>query len=321
MYKVVITDTNLGDGSHERAVLGEGYQVTKYDAATEEEVLAAGAGAAALLVQWAPITRRVLAGLLPSLRVVVRYGIGLDNIDLEAAEELGVVVGNVDDYCLAEVADHAAASIYAHNRRLTASSRAYAESGWTAQGIAQPLPPGNDPVGIAGYGRIGRGVANRVSVLGFPVHIWDPYLTEVPNGVTVWPTLAELACGVRHLSLHMPLTQGSRGLVDRDVLAALGAEGHLINTARGGLVDERALLAALDSGELGFASLDVLGTEPPLGPSEELAAHPRVLVTPHIAYLSARSLPALRRGAAEKVRHLLNAATTGSSSRRKEVGL
>ncbi len=316
VHKVVITDTNLGDGFHERSVLGADYHVMKYNALTEEDVLAAGAGAAALLVQWAPITRRVLEGLLPSLRAVVRYGIGLDNIDLVAAEDLGVAVGNVDDYCLSEVADHAAASIYAHNRRLVTSGRAYEEHGWTTEGIARPLPPADDPVGIVGYGRIGRGAADRVSALGFPVHIWDPYLTEAPEGVTVWPTLTELAGNVRHLSLHIPLTQRSRGVVDREVLAALGPEGHLINTARGGLVDEPALLAALDSDELGFASLDVLETEPPRGVSAELAAHSRVLVTPHIAYLSARSLPALRRGAAEKVRHLLNTtAKDGSGTR------
>ncbi|MFI0367064.1 C-terminal binding protein [Actinomadura sp. 1N219] len=305
MYNVVITDTNLGDGSHEREALGGGHRVAAHQARTEDEVLAVAAEADALLTQWAPITRRVLEGL-PRLRAVVRYGIGLDTIDLAAAADLGVQVGNVDDYCLAEVADHAAASIYARNRRLTEGSRGYSSRGWTTEGIARPRPPAEDPVGIAGFGRIGRSLAVRVRALGFPVHVWDPLVEDMPDDVTVWPTLPELAAAVRHLSLHLPSTAETRGIAGRDVLAALGPDGHLVNTARGALVDEAALLDVLDSGELGFASLDVLSSEPPEDVSARVADHPRVLVTPHIAYLSTRSLPRLRVRAAEKVRELLD---------------
>ncbi|MDQ6524269.1 NAD(P)-dependent oxidoreductase [Nocardioides sp. LHD-245] len=306
MFNVVITDTNLGDGSHEREVLEPEFSVAKHDVTTEAEVIEAAAEADGLLVQWAPITDDVL-GALPRLKAVVRYGIGLDNIDLDAAARRGVVVSNVDDYCLAEVADHAAASIYAHNRRLTAGSRNLAAAGWTTAGISQPPPPGRDPVGIAGFGRIGRALADRVAALGFPVHIWDPFLTESPGGVTVWPTLLELAEAVGHLSLHMPSTAETAGVVDATILAALGREGHLVNTARGALVDETALLAALDAGTLGFASLDVLCSEPPTGVSAKLAEHARALVTPHIAYLSTDSLPQLRVRAAQILADLLRA--------------
>ena len=305
--RIVITDTNLGDGSHEREVLDGGFDLSCFDAKTEDDVLAVAADAEGLLVQWAPITDRVLAGL-PRLRAVVRYGIGLDNIDLEAAARYGVAVSNVDDYCLAEVADHSVASIYAHNRRLTTASRSVASNGWTTAGIASPLPPGEDPVGIAGFGRIGREVAKRVSALGFPVHVWDPYVSELPDSVVGHATLTELADAVDHLTLHVPSTEQTRGIVGREVLAALGPGGHLVNTARGALVDEPALIEALDAGTVGFASLDVLATEPPTGESAVLAAHPRVLVTPHIAYLSTASLPQLRVRAAEILRDLLRTA-------------
>lgn len=301
MRRIVITDTNLGDGSHERAELGDQYEVTVADVLTEDGVIAAAADADGLLVQWAPITDRVLAAL-PSLQAIVRYGIGLDNIDVDAARRRGVAVSNVDDYCIAEVADHAAAAIYAHNRRLTVAARRVAENGWSTDGIAPPLPPGSDPVGIAGFGRIGRAVAERVSVLGFPIHVWDPFLSEVPDGVTRHDTLAALGTAVHHLTLHMPSTAG---VISAEVLAALGAEGHLVNTARGALVDEPALLAALDDGTLGFASLDVLVTEPPTGVSRQLADHSRVLVNPHIAYLSTESLPQLRIRAASRLATLL----------------
>jgi D-3-phosphoglycerate dehydrogenase len=211
----------------------------------------------------------------------------------------------VDDYCLNEVADHAAATIYAHNRRLAVASRQIAAGEWSASSVPAPLPPGKDPVGVAGFGRIGRETAKRLLALGFPVHVWDPYIGDTGPDVVRHDTLGELSSAVNHLTLHIPLTDESRGVVGRDVLAALGPGGHLVNTARGGLVDETALSAALADGTLGFASLDVLATEPPTGLSTEIAAHPRVLVTPHLAYLSTDSLPSLRSRAAEILRDLL----------------
>lgn len=302
--RVTITDSNLGDSSIERAVLADDFELSLHDAKTEDAVLAVARDAEGLLVQWAPITERVLAGL-PRLRAVVRYGIGLDNIDLDAARSRGVRVSNVDDYCLAEVADHSVAAIYAHNRRLTVASRSVARSGWTTQGLSAPFPPGQDPVGIAGFGRIGREVAARVAALGFPVHVWDPFVMDLPSGVVRHETLPDLAAAVRHLTLHIPSTEQTRNLVDAGILTALGPDGHLVNTARGALVDEPAVLDALDSGRLGFASLDVLTSEPPEGMAARLAAHDRVLVTPHIAYLSTESLPMLQRRAAEILRDLL----------------
>ncbi|WP_369597491.1 NAD(P)-dependent oxidoreductase [Rhodococcus sp. OK302] len=158
---------------------------------------------------------------------------------------------------------------------------------------------------MAGFGRIGRSLAERVGALGFPIHIWDPYLTEVPDSVIRWDTVRELAAAVNHLSIHMPSTQQTAGTIDESVLEALGARGHLVNTARGALVDEDALLSSLNSGALGFASLDVLSSEPPTSTAAVIAEHERVLVTPHIAYLSTDSLPQLRLRAAQIARQLL----------------
>jgi D-3-phosphoglycerate dehydrogenase len=304
MAKVVIADTNLGDSSIEREVLTPQFELEVADVKTEDEVVAAAAGAEGLLVQWAPITDRVL-GELPELKVVVRYGIGLDNIDLDAAAARGIAVHNVDDYCLEEVADHSVASIYAHNRRLGLAGRQVVEEGWSLAGIPQPLPPGQDPVGIAGFGRIGREAAARVAALGFPVHVWDPFIDKFPRDVTSHQTLVELAGAVNHLTLHMPLTADTAAMIDRAVLDALGAGGHLVNTARGGLVNEGDLLAALEEGTLGFASLDVFSSEPPTGVAAEIAVHRRVLATPHMAYLSTESLPLLQRRAAEIMRDAL----------------
>jgi D-3-phosphoglycerate dehydrogenase / 2-oxoglutarate reductase len=304
MAKVVIADTNLGDGSIEREVLTPRFELEVADVKTGEEVVAVAGEADGLLVQWAPITDEVLAAL-PNLKAIVRYGIGLDNIDLEAASARGVAVHNVDDYCLDEVADHSVAGIYAHNRRLGLAGRRIVEKGWSLDGIPQPLPPGKDPVGIAGFGRIGREAAARVAALGFPIHVWDPFIDTFPRDVTAHDDLVDLAGAVNHLTLHMPLTADTAGMIDRAVLDALGAGGHLVNTARGGLVAEDDLLAALTQGTLGFASLDVLSSEPPVGVAAEIAVHHRVLATPHMAYLSTESLPLLQRRAAEIMRDAL----------------
>lgn len=303
---VYITDSNLGDGSHERDELGTEFDVTMLGVRTEREVLEQAADAEGLLVQWAPVTAAVLDGL-PRLRAVVRYGIGLDNIDVAAAADRGIMISNVDDYCIDEVADHAIASIVSHNRRLAIADRAVRAGQWDAGAVDPPQPVDSDPVGVAGFGRIGRAVAARASILGFPVVVWDPYLGDAPEDVEVVPHIEELAARCRHLTLHVPATAETAGLMNREVLRQLGPHGHLVNTSRGSLVDEDALLDALDAGDLGFASLDVLSTEPPTGTANRLTVHPRTLVTPHLAYLSTRSLPTLRIRAAQRLADLLTA--------------
>lgn len=304
--KVVITDCDFGDGTLEAERLGEGVDVVVAGTRDPDEIVAAAADADGLLVQWARIDDALLARL-PRLKGIVRYGIGLDNIDLVAAAERGVAVSNVDDYCLDEVADHAAAMIIARSRRLWEFDRAVKRGEWTPRAASTPPPPPHARVGIAGFGRIGRGVADRVAALGHPVLFWDPFAPSETTGAVRVDSLVELAHRVDHLSLHVPLTDDTRGIVDASVLQALGPTGHLVNTSRGPLIDETALLDALDRGHLGAASLDVLTTEPPAEGTvpARLAQHPRVLCTPHMAYLSTTSLARLRSRAAELIAGML----------------
>jgi len=304
MRHVTITDCDFGDGEIEREVLGGGFHVSgPHQARTADDVVSVGAGADALLVQWAPITKEVLDAL-PDLTIIVRYGIGLDNIDLDAAEHCGVVVRNVDDYCLDEVAAHAIAFIASRTRRLAELNALVRSGEWGAQlGRDAPGNPGDETIGVVGLGRIGQRVAKQSQSLGFRVLGWDANSEVAVEGVELAGSLLELAKRSDHLSLHIPLTDATRGIVDGRVMRALGPRGHLVNTGRGALIDEDALLDALDDGSLGWASLDVLVAEPPvLGSSGwNLTRFDRCTVTPHVAYQSASALGKLRRGAADRV--------------------
>jgi D-3-phosphoglycerate dehydrogenase len=297
---IVLTDRDFGDDAIDAEQLSS-FRVRRLDSRDPGEIVARAGDADGLLVQWAPITADVLTAL-PRLRAIVRYGVGLDNIDLRVARERGVTVQNVDDYCVDEVADHAIAAIVADNRRLVDADRAVKAGDWTSGGWRM-LPPDEEPVGIAGMGRIGRALAARAERHGFPVHYYDPFLPEdalAEAGIraTRHDSLVDLAAASRHLSLHLPLSDETRGVIGAEVIAALGPDGHLVNASRGALIDEAALLTALDDGVIRRASLDVLAAEPPTdGTSLALARHPRVLVTPHIAYSSTRAMRMLQSGA------------------------
>ena len=306
--RVVITDC-FGypePGGIEAAELGADVELVIGAARSEAEVLEVAAGADGLLVNMAPVTAAVLDGL-PGLRALVRYGVGMDNVDVAAAAARGIAALNVPDYCVDEVAHHAVAMISAVARRLVPFSSG---GPWRAAGRRRsPIRrcrSEEDPVGIVGYGRIGRRAAALAAALGHPVLVFDPYLSDdALGGIPRAASLVELAGAVNHLSVHVPLNDETRGLVDAEVLAALGGSGHLVNTARGAVVDQAALLAALDAGAVGWASLDVLPYEPPAGLSGALVGHPRVTATPHIAYLSTASLPRLRQYAARRLRDAL----------------
>jgi D-3-phosphoglycerate dehydrogenase / 2-oxoglutarate reductase len=302
---VVITDSNFGSDDVEREVLGDAFLLRKEQAVTEDDVVAVSTDAQGLLVQWAPITAEVLDHL-PRVRAIVRYGIGLDNVDLAAAEQRGIVVRNVDDYCIDEVATHAVSMIGAVNRRLADYDRGVKSGDWRPDVAADPPPVEADPVGIVGLGRIGQAVATRLKALGHPVFAWDPYLgPDGFDGVQRKDALVELATAVNHLTLHAPATPETEGMVSADVLDALGPRGHLVNTSRGAAVDEPALLDALDRGTVGWASLDVFTSEPPTGIAARLAGHPRVFATPHVAYRSLVSVSRLRRSAAQAIKQEL----------------
>lgn len=299
--KVLITDAEYPDLAIERQLLeAAGFEVTSAQCRTPAEVIAKGQGAAALLVQYAPITREVFAAL-PELKIVSRYGVGVDTVDLEAARAFGVWVANVPDYGSEEVAAHAFAMALALVRHLPFYDRAVREGRWHYLAGGPLKRPSTMTFGVVGLGRIGHTVAGRARAWFGRVLGHDPYLPQAdwPKGVER-ADLDELFRKSQVVSLHLPLTRETRHLANRTRLAAMPTGSYLVNTARGALVDLEALLWALEEGPLAGAALDVLPQEPP-PKGHPILRHPRVLLSPHAAFFSEEAEADLRRKAAMNI--------------------
>lgn len=263
---------------------------------TEEEVLAVEplGRATILLVELAPVTRAVLT-VASSCRAVVRYGTGHDNIDDVAAEELGIRVFTVPGYAAESVSEHAMALILASARRLFKQIQLVREGQWRS-GNQDYRPVGlvGTTIGIVGVGAIGRALATRARAFGMRVVGYDPYVSPEQLAEVVEPvSLDQLLEQSDYVSLHLPLTESTREIIDAEAIARMKRGAVIINTSRGGLINEADLLTALDDDRLSFACLDVVATEPlPVG--HPLRSHSQVLVTPHVAFWSDRAERTLR---------------------------
>jgi D-3-phosphoglycerate dehydrogenase / 2-oxoglutarate reductase len=271
-------------------------------ARTESEYLERCGDADGLLVQYGAVSRRVLEGL-PRLRVVVRYGVGVDGIDLAAATDRSVPIVNVPDYGTDEVANHAVALLLALSRKLARLDRQTRGGGWDVFRVGPVTRLMGQTVGILGCGRIGSAVARKLA--GFDVRLLacDPYVHAFPPGVQ--PVAFErLLAEADYLTIHCPLTPETRHLLGEAALAQLRPSAVLINTARGGIVDTAALTASLQQGLLAGAGLDVLEAEP-IDPSSPLLRMEQVIVTPHAAWYSEEGRSDLKRRAAEEAVRVL----------------
>jgi D-3-phosphoglycerate dehydrogenase / 2-oxoglutarate reductase len=248
---------------------------------------------------------RLDAGVVGSLercRVISVYAVGTDGVDVTAATARGIVVANVPDYCTTEVAEHTLALILAVWRKLPCAERIARSGEWGLDGLRPVRRLAGHTVGLIGLGRIAREVAARLHPFGVTVLACDPEVdpaTAAGLGVRLCG-LDELLRSSNVLSIHVPLTDRTRGLIDAAALAQLPAGAVVVNASRGGVVDEAALLDALRSGHVAAAGLDVLTSEP-ADPAHPLLSHDNVVCTPHMAYYSEDSLLALRVGAAENV--------------------
>jgi D-3-phosphoglycerate dehydrogenase len=244
---------------------------------------------------------------LERCRVICLYGVSVhDRVDLAAATAAGIVVTHTPDYCMDELADHTLALLLAVARRVTAYDGAVRGGAWDYN-AGRPLHRlRGRTLGIVGFGRAGRAVAERARGFGLRVVATDAYVPDEAIAAAGSEPLArdELLRRSEILTLHAPLTDETRGLIGPAELALLPAGAILVNTARGGLVDQAALGEALASGRLAGAGLDVLAEEPPT-PDDPLLALPNVVLTPHAGFLSEESLVDLQTEAAEEVRRAL----------------
>jgi D-3-phosphoglycerate dehydrogenase len=300
--RVLVTDADYPDrGDIERPILeGAGFELSIAQCRTPEQVIQAGQDATVLMTQYAPITREVLKAL-PNVRLVIRYGVGVDNIDLKAAEELGVWVANVPDYGVSEVATHALGMALALIRHLPSFDRQVHSGGWHYRETGAVHRPSTLTLGVIGHGRIG----SRMAQLGAPsferVLACDPYLSDSAFPDNVQRVDHDGLFRQSHVvSLHVPLTDETRQMVDRHRLAQMPRGSYLVNTARGPVLDLDAVLEALDNGHLAGAALDVLPQEPP-PKGHPVLGHPRVLLTPHSAFYSVEAEEELRRKMAVNV--------------------
>jgi D-3-phosphoglycerate dehydrogenase / 2-oxoglutarate reductase len=264
------------------------------------------ADASALLVTVQPVTRDVLAAM-PECKIISRVGSGLDSIDLDAAAERGVLVTNVPDYSIDEVSTQTIALLLAWARRLPQYLDLVQAGQWSSTGGGEIRRLAGTTLGIAGFGRIGRAAAAKALGLGLRVLAFDAYLSAAEieaAGVTAvdWPGLLAES---DYLSLHLPLTPQSRHMINGSALAAMKPSALLINTARGDLVDEAALAAALDNGVIAGAALDVLSEEPPPA-SHPLLSNPRVLLTPHSGWYSFEAQQDVAAWACDEVQRALS---------------
>jgi D-3-phosphoglycerate dehydrogenase len=242
-----------------------------------------------------------LMARLPALRAIGTASVGFDHVDVEAAERRGVVVVNVPDYCTEEVADHTLALLYGLVRRVVELDRMVQRGGWNATGAGPLGTVAGMRVGIVGLGRIGTAVATRLLALG--AEVWATDILPVPHAGVRFVELDELLEGCDAVTVHVPLTTETRGLIGAREIASMRPGAFLVNTSRGKVVDFDAVLEALRDGRLGGAGLDVIPHEPPPAPP----VAPNLILTPHAAYYSPRSERRAFRDCVARVREVLGA--------------
>jgi len=314
---VVITDCITDGLGEEQRLLGELADVRAVQAMNEEELFGHVEEADALLVYHTICIREPLIRRLQRCRLIVRCGVGYDNVDVAAARARGIPVANVPDYGTEEVADSALALILSLTRGVNLlNSRLRAGAPWSFEHVRPIHRRRGSVLGVVGLGRIGSAAALRAKAFGMDVVFHDPYIADGLDkalGIRRVETLTELLAQAQVVTLHCPLTAETRHLMNQQTIARMPAGSYLVNTARGGVVDTAAVLAALASGHLAGAALDVLEQEPPAADDPLLAAwrdpkhpaHDRLILNSHAAFYSEEGLRDMRVKGSENVRRVL----------------
>jgi D-3-phosphoglycerate dehydrogenase len=305
---IVVADTSEGAGrdlSIEQKNFPQPHHLERFTYEGDPETLTAACrDADAVLTDFVPFSRAVLEQM-KSCRVISIAATGWDNVDIDAAADLGISVCCVGEYCTNEVADHAMALVLALNRKLFSyHHQVQVQKSWAWDEVTGIRRLAGQKIGIIGLGRIGRAVAERARAFGLEVLAFDPWMSpeDAPHGVRT-VNFNELLAHSDIISLHCNLGPENAGLLNTDAFAQMRRKPLLINVSRGVLVDESAMVQALDSGQLSGAALDVLTEEPPHLEDHPLAGRDNVILTPHVAFYSDQSLHENREISSSNIRH------------------
>ena len=298
--KIMVTDNDHANMNQEDAVFqAAGLSYSMVQCKTEEDLIRECKGAEILLNQYAPITRKVMEALRPELKQVVRYGVGVNNVDVPAATELGVQICNVPDYGMNEVADHALAMLMALTRKVCLMNR-YTREKWDyTHSIPIHRIPGST-FGIVCMGRIAQTLAKRLKGFDCRIISYDPYIPAefVPEGVEM-VSLDKLIRESDFISVHCPLNDDTYNMFNLETFKKMKNNAYIVNTARGGIINENDLFVALSKGYIAGAGLDVVEKEP-MTPESRLFELDNFLCTPHMAWYSEEAAEELKRKTAEE---------------------
>lgn len=309
----VLTPRPLQDAAHE--ILDDFAEVTVVEESEVDDVIDRFD---AIIVKGLPLTRERLERA-SNLKMITQSGVGLDPVDVEAATDLGIMVCNVRGANTRAVAEHTLAMLLALRKRLRAADADVRSGVWEKHGYLAPELD-DTTLGVFGCGDIGSLVTEFAQGFGMETIAYEPYREDLPDGVETVPDVATLFERADAVSVHAPLTDETEGAIGSDELGALGPEGILVNCARANIVDQDALLAALEEGTIHGAGLDVFPEEP-VPADNPLLALDNVIVTPHSAGSTLKSVPAKDRGAAENVRTVYEGAVPETTVNLRELAL
>src|SRR5574341_1391208 len=320
-FVVAVTDYVFSSLEPEQRVLAPlGVELRPGQCKSEDEIIALAQGTDGVLNCYAKMTARVIEKLA-CCKIIARYGIGVDNVDLGAATRAGIVITNVPDYCVDEVSDHALALLLALARRIVPADGAVKAGAWDVVDHAGVRRLRGQTLGLVGFGKIAGAVAAKAQTFGLRVLACDPFVgpeAMARHGVQA-VDFGTLLGEADAISIHVPLSAETRGLIGQRELARMKSTAFLINTSRGGIVDEQALAVALKENRLGGAALDVLAVEPP-PPDHPLRQAPNIILTPHLAFYSRESVIELQTKAAEEVARALKGEPPRSPVNREVLG-
>jgi len=302
-YRIVITDCDHGSIEEEEEEFHRiGASLTLAQVREEEDIIQTCNEADGLIIQYALLTRRVIEHL-KHCKVISRYGVGVDSVDLKAATDFGIIVANVPDYCIDEVSNHTIAMLLSLVRKTAFFDKKVKEGQWDFRlGIPIHRLQGKT-LGLIGCGKIGLAVAKKISPFGLKAIAFDPYLQKVEEGVEL-TDLETLLKRSDFISIHCPLNESTKHLIGENEFKKMERKPILINTSRGPIIDENALVNALEKGLVSGAGLDVLEREPP-DPKNPLLKMENVILSPHVGFYSVESIKELKRRTAENVSAVL----------------